>query len=495
MAKEKDLIIQAPRQGIAQSPHVGFGNMRNLDIYTVPGVAKLNNILVKKSSTTVDAQVKWIVKNPASPANVYALDSNGVMYTSADSGASWTETSDRGGAGQGLAVWKDYLFVFEDTTVDVFGPLSGSPTWDDNWATIGTAAAWHPTFISNNDGNLYFGCGRYIGMITEASGQDFDPDTSATYAGSTLGTSADNSLDLPEDYKIKCLSELGNNLMIGTWQGTNIYDNKIADIFPWDRSATSFGQPVKMTENGVNSMINIGGYLYIQAGIDGKIYKSNGVQASVIAQIPLSIADTSNAKYLEPYPGAIINFKGRPFFGISSADVASGMGIYSLMETSKGTILNFEHFISEEITGSANPTVIGALLGITRDQLVVGWRNHATYGIDQTSTASFAYTTDYGGYFESPLYSVGTTLNKRAFTQLEFQLAKELATDEGIQIKYRVNLTDTFTTIGTYTFAILGAVTSHNVTADIPACDQLQIRVELLGTATTTPEFKSLTLR
>ena len=118
-----------------------------------------------------------------------------------------------------------------------------------------------------------------------------------------------------------------------------------------------------------------------------------------------------------------------------------------------------------------------------------------TYVIDLVSATSFSYTTSYGGYFESPLYVVGTPLNKRSFTELEFQLAKELATDEGIRISYRVNLTDTFTTIGTYTYATLGAVTSHHAIADIPATEMLQIKVALCGTATTTPQLKQIILR
>jgi len=118
-----------------------------------------------------------------------------------------------------------------------------------------------------------------------------------------------------------------------------------------------------------------------------------------------------------------------------------------------------------------------------------------SYGIDLSSATSYAYGTDYSGYFESMLYTVGTINNKKTFEQLEFQLDRELATDEGIRIKYRVNLTDAWTTIGTYTYATLGAKISHNVIPGIPACELLQIRVEFKGTSTTTPSFKMLVLK
>lgn len=485
----KALVINAPAQGIAQSPHLGYANMQNIDIYSIPGIAKLNTILEKKSASVVDAQIKWIVKNPAAPTNLYAVDSNGSVYTSANSGTTWTEVSDRSGTGQGLAVWKDYLFVACGATLDTYGPLSGSAAWSSSWQNLGQSdTLWQPMLVSKLDGKLYIGNGRYIDSVEENDAQDFAPGTSATYTFTT------KHLDLPEDYRIKCLAEQGEYLMIGTWMGLSIYDNKIADIFKWDRSSASYLTPIIINENGVNAMINIGGYLYILAGIDGKIFKSNGSQAWAIGQIPLSVADISAGKYLEPYPGAIMNYKGRLYFGIGSQST-DGMGVYSILETSKGNVMGREHVISTGTTGGTNPLIIGALLGITRDQFVCGWRDHTTYGIDLLNTTSYAYGTDYSGWFESPLFQVGSHLVKRQFNEKEFLLARELAASQGIRIKYRTNLTDSWTTIGTYTTAEIGSGNiSYAADINILECQQLQIRVELLGTSTTSPEFRSLML-
>ncbi len=502
MAKEKPLIINAPRQGIAQSPHVGFGDMRNLDIYSVPGIAKLNNKLANASTTAVTKRIKWIVRDPITNTgqNVYAVDTAGDVYVSVNSGTSFADLGTQptsGGAGQGLAIWKDYLFCARATAVDLYGPLSGTPAWRNSWAglTMATDSLWHPMLLSKLDDKLYIGSGRYVSSVEEVSGQNFTWNTGGTY------TATAQALDLPEDYRVKSLAELGNNLMIGTWQGSAnsaaITENKIADIFPWDGTSVSYGKPIIMNENGVNAMINIGGYLYILAGIEGKVYKSNGVQTWEIGNIPLSVADITNGKYLEPYPGSLVSYKGRPFFGVSSAST-DGMGVYSILETSKGTLLNFEHFVDTEITGGTNPLEIGALLGVTRDKLLVGYRDSSTYRIAITKTATniYDYTTAYSGYFESPLYQVGTHLNRRAFTELEFFLAKELAASEGIKVSYRINLTDSFTEIGTYTTVNIGTgVTSFFIKTNIPACEQLQAKIALLGTATTTPEFKQLILK
>jgi len=493
MAEQKDLIINTPQAGVSRSPHFGNADMRNIDITSIPGVAQMNNIAEKKSGTTIDAQPLWIVQDPNTPADFYCLDVNGVLYKSADSGDSWSEISDRGGSGEGLAIWKDYIFVFEDTKIDVYGPLSGAAAWSNDWATIGTAS-WHPTKVSDNDGNLYFGCGRYVGYISEVSGQDFAPGTSATYSR-TLGTSASNSLDLPEDYKIKCMEELGNNLMLGTYRGSET--NRTANIFPWDRSSTSFGQPVITEEYSIHAMKNINQSLYVLAGNQGKVYKSNGVQAWEIAQIPdyiTSMKDTTLK--LEGYPGAICKYKGKLFFGIGSDSAVDGMGVWSIQETAGGTILNLEHGISSGNWGASNKLQLSALSPVTDESLLIGWIDNTTTGVDKTlvSGNKYAYGTDYSDcYWESPFYTVGTSLQKRQFTEMEFQLAKDIAANEGIRLKYRTSLDDSFTTIGTYTNSTFTGI-SHNITPGIPDCEFIQIRVELKGT-TTTPHIKTIRLK
>jgi hypothetical protein len=364
------ITIQAPREGIAQSPHVGFSDMRNLNIDSIPGIVKLNNIMVKKSASTVDATVNWIVRDPDTSANIFALDSNGVLYKSADSGATWAEVSDRSGVGQGLAVQWGYVFVFEDTTVDVIKISDSSVT--SNWQTIGTEAAWHPTFVSKNDGKIYFGCGRYLGSIEQNSGQTFDPASAATYTV-TLGTSANNALDLPASYRIKCIEELGNNIMLGTWKGSTVTDIRCADIFTWDGTSVSYGNVVSLSDYGIHALLNTGNSLVVLAGTSGTVFKCDGVNAYPIAQLPI---DLSGGKYLEYYPGSICNYKGKVFFGIGNGGttVIDGMGIYSLQQTGKGNILNYEHMPSTENMG-ATSAKITALLPITRDTLLMAWRS------------------------------------------------------------------------------------------------------------------------
>lgn len=570
------IVLQAPREGISSSPHVGYADVRNLDIDSRQGVARLNNIMVKKSTTVVDAQVKWIVRDPDTPANIFALDSNGVLYKSADSGATWAEVSDRGGTGQGLMVQWGYVFVAEATTMDIM-KISDS-SWTDNWAglTMDTDSLWHPMFVSSNDSKIYGGAGKYVFSIEQVG--TFDPANAATY------TATAQALDLPAGYRIKCLEELGNNLMCGTWKGSAVTDIEVADIFPWDRSSVSFGQPVRLGVFGVHAMKNDGNSLIVLAGVEGLVYSCNGASAWAIGQLP---QDLSGGKYLEYYPGALVKYKNKIFFGVGQggSTAIAGMGVYSLKQTGKGNILNLEHLNSSLTDGSYFATKSTALLPVTRDTLLASYtfsgvitmtiadpcvvtlashgfvngtgvrftttgalptgitsgtyyftRSTATntfnlydtaahaitggatglvattgaqngvhtlssYGIDLTTATSYAYDVDYSGYFDSPLYEVGNVSEKWKPTEIELHLGKPLATGEGIQVKYRKDLSDSWVAIKTMAYADngVGAMISKIIVTDVDltvkAGEQLQLRVALKGTATTTPAYKFLILK
>ena len=106
-----------------------------------------------------------------------------------------------------------------------------------------------------------------------------------------------------------------------------------------------------------------------------------------------------------------------------------------------------------------------------------------TYGIDLSSSTSFAYTTDYGGYFLSPIYVVGFNQQPFKFTELEWTLLKPLRTGEGIKIWYRTNLSASFTEIETWAYSDVnvGAVISKKITTELPndikACELIQLKI------------------
>lgn len=596
MAKEStDLVIQAPRQGIAKSPHLGFGDVRNIDIASIPGVARLNKVLGKRTGTTVTTRVNWAKQNPTSNSlfsgEFFALDASGNAYRGINSGATWSVLAGNSltdAHGNGMEIWEDYLFVARDRYIDTFGPVSGaaftatlanpmvitctsgnhglatndrlilysdgqisssapvtftnngtayfvnvaSPTtftlsaasggvelntsggsqsgnhyfrawksqtaagFGDMTATYADAL-WHPMINSKLDGKLYGGESNQVFKVTKTAGQTFVPGVSASYtfANACMTTA------LPSGHRIKCLAEQNNNLMMGTWKGDLVDAFPVADIFTWDGSAPSYGQPIQINDYGVHAMLNVDGNLIVLAGISGSIYQCDGARAVQIGKLPIELP-VSNGAYIIWSPGAICKFKDKIFIGSGGSTTLGGQGIYSLQLTGQGSVLTLEHLNSQLTDGSVSRVIISALVPVNSDSILAAWTSGSDEGIDTTATSSYSYSTDYSGYFDSPLYVVGTINNKKKYTEIEFQLAKPLAAGEGIKFYYRKNLNDSFTAIenqngGTLTldFETLGAVISHIIPADITDAELLQFRIALKGSTTTTPQFKAAYLR
>ena len=75
-----DLVINVPREGIAQSPHVGFADVRNLDISYQQGIVQLNKKLSLQSASVVTGLPKWGINDPVTTTQVVELDDDGNLY-------------------------------------------------------------------------------------------------------------------------------------------------------------------------------------------------------------------------------------------------------------------------------------------------------------------------------------------------------------------------------------------------------------------------------
>ena len=491
-----DIVIKDFSKGIAESPHLGFADLRNVTIDEETGVLRIEWDSVKVSGAVITNRIKWIVNNEAIPANYYAIDASGDVYTSGDSGGSWASSSNRAGFGEGAVVWKDYLLVTTNTGIDAFGPLSGSAVWIENvmGATIATDALFHP-MITGQDDIVYIGAGRYVASLQEVDGQNFQAGTASTFTFSA------QALDLPEDYRVKCIAELGKNLMIGTWKGATASNQaKTADIFPWDRKSDSFNLPLRLAENGINQMISMGGLVYFQAGSEGKIFVTDGTSIKLIGQIPKHITNLVGAKWIEAYPGAMIFHKGKILFGIMSPggngqEVTDGIGVWSINPDTKALV--FENQISTGSTGgvAGSDVQITALKSVDRNSYLIGWEDGNTYGIDKISN-TIRYT-GYKSFATSAYYPLGTKQKPVPLSEIEFQLAKPFGTAQGVRLKYRTDLNAAFTTIGTYDAAtygttIAGYIDTFGVTVD----EGIQIRAELTtNSGSTTVDLREIRIR
>lgn len=240
-------------------------------------------------------------------------------------------------------------------------------------------------------------------------------------------------------------------------------------------------------------MITVDNTLYVLAGIEGKLFVTNGTAILQTAKIPSTIMNIDGGKFLTTYPGAIISHQGKIFFGVGSGNSINGSGVYSFTKgVENGLVL--ENIISTGGDGSTTAVEIGALLSTNRDIFLVGWRDDTTYGIDKINNS--ARYTSYAAFIKSPLYLVGSSLINRSFNTIEVQLDKPLTTGQGVRVGYVKNLTDAFTTIFTFDFVTFAGLSSYTTDALIADAEFVQIKVELTtgAASNTSPELRRITL-
>lgn len=474
MRVEKDgtIVIEDFQKGIGVSPAFGY-DMRNIDIWTEPGIARVNYTTTKASATTIDGLVNWVAVNPSN-GDIYALDDDGDLYKSVDDGSSWSAvtmdaTSGTNDHGNGLAIWKGYLFKARDANLDVMNLSTG--TWSPAFQSLTSDTSWHPILATSQDDRLTIGNGSNIAQLTEVT--TFAPGTPATYSWDAA------ALDLPSQYSVKCLAELGNNLMIGTWVGTSITDVRTADIFPWDLNThpESYGQPIRLEENGVNSMIVTGNILYIQAGIKGTIYYSLGTTAQVYREF--THLDFSDGSTLYTTPDGMAISQGKLLVAMNGF----AYGVYSFKNSGNGVILNLEN------TLSSTPTSIGAIEAVGSLGYIVGWKNGSAQGIDRYSNSG-RYSSFGDAYMDTPLFSVASGKTKKSYSEVEYTFSKPLtgAGAGGVQLKFRRDVTSSFSSaFATVTNSSHSGETNVIVPAKLVDLASVQFRIEMTGASGGTP--------
>lgn len=472
MNKPQPIVLNNFQKEMAPSAYLGYQETRNLNATDEPGAVYPNNTFTKLSGTGVTDRIKWLKTDGS---EFWAIDASGAVYDITFSVGAWSFTKRAGitvGTGQGLEIWKNYAFIFNNIKVEAVNTSSHAvtTTWDGDDIDNPNGGD-HPSIVGQDD-ILYAGAGKYVYMLEQVAGKTFDPTDATTFIATK------QALTLPDGYIITCFAELGTWLAIGTRKAN---DGDVADIFLWDRSSNSFEMPIKISGRGIVQMATINNLLYARTG-DEKWFVTNGSSVEPFAELPRTMfGNDQYPTFLGDY-GAIAVFKNKIYFGVSSETAYIAHGVYSLDVKTGGFAL--AHTLSNNAINDDDTKRIGALV-VKDGSLFTAWSNvgdTSTYGVDKDSTTP--HTGD-RAFFISQIYRVAGRLNKRTFTSAEIQLARPIVTGDSVKLYYRTNML-TNSTYPTGNWTLIGTLdtvgeTSKSIPVGITA-ESIQFKVVLNNT-------------
>lgn len=400
------------------------------------------------------------IKKDTNLGVTYAIDSNGRVWHTRSGAAMQLLTGNTltAASGNGLAIFRvsdgsaTYLFVFRDQVIDVINVTAlanlDTPVWTSGWQTLNSSAGSqkrHRTLVGQ-DNIIYFTDDKYLGSIQEKPGSVFVPGTPATY------TYNNQALTLPQNEYAYCLCELNANLLVG--------GNNFNKIYPWDRFASSFNQPLQVPEKGIFELQNFGNQVIILAGVKGNIYSTQGTYVKIFQKIPTYISNNSNTLVTNPVQwGGIAARAGSVIFGAAFAATPSADGLYVLFEDGRFLQENTPYSGAKNVTAIYSENELGGT--------IIG----SNGGLDYLSSTKPS-TGSYSSVYQSGLYRIGNKTQKGKFSEIEVQQGRSQGGN--IRIGYRQDISQAFTTIATFT----SSEQSYSGEIGLIDLENIQIQVE-----------------
>lgn len=485
-----DIVISGWENGIADTPLFGHGEMVNVDIFTQKGLVQAQYASKKVSGTNVTGLVKWFVQNPIT-GEIYALDNNGVVYVKSTSWGVLSGNTTTAASGNGLALYvsqkeptKQFLFVARNNKLDVYN--IATTTWTNDWKTFSSSTFWNRPMFNSSNARLYIGNVNFIASFQETIGSTFVPATAATYNWN------DNALDLPAQYIVTTLKQLGENLIIGTAVGyANYQALNSADIFLWDRESDTFVRPVSLKTNGIRQILVIKNMLVVMAGTAADYYQTNTSYAEDLLKLE-NIDFNSSGLVTDNYPGAIDNLSNSEIItGISNIVLGlNPLGVYCIRD-GKYVCRNL---ISTGEKGDNAILQIGSVFVFDRNKYHIGWRSGSTYGIDTVNDDGDRYS-DYSAYVETDLIAANNNYFPQTFSEVEIRLAENMATNQGIRISWRGGLSDSWSTPVEFSYAVTGATNTYALPIDINDVKNFQLKIEIKAYQSNSPKLWQVRVR
>lgn len=352
---------------------------------------------------------------------------------------------------------------------------------------------WIDYSTANNNFGVYAASsgGAAINVSTGAVGNQyfntfFPVGTHAGAGGDhTLMQWTPQRLNLPLFEVSQCLAEVNNAVLVGCIG--NI-------VYPWNQIDPTPSGLIALPENNTSSILTVNQIAYIFAGFKANVYVTDGSSASLAIKVPdycAGIAGTPTT-YVEPYFtwGGTAYIRGRVYFSVldqTSTKAGNCGGVWSFVPTQNiyigqdiGLALRLENQNSYATYSGVATIIIPNQTQLGTSPLFwSGWYSSVsspTYGIDYTSTTPVS-----SAVIETDALETGTILGeqKQTFANIEYKLSAPLVSGETVTMKYRLNLTDTFTTLGTVNVETLTDLAGYFSPLPFQKTQWLQLQISL----------------
>lgn len=356
-----------------------------------------------------------------------------------------------------------WLFVLQDGQVDYVKLLAqsvsqvGSLSWQYGWNPLTGTIDGNPHLketpgdniphrnIITPDGRVNIGDLNYILNFYQniplpgSSYVAFDPATSSTYTVSYYKI-------LPPSDNVQSMAFLGSSLIVG---------GQFNLAYSWDLTSPTYTNVIIFPEDNIHELVTIANNTYAFCGDRGRIYITNGSQASFFKKIPDHISNTVAPIIVW---GGATSLRNQLYFGCYAANSSGVLPYYGALwgidiatgamrmeqEMSYGGYGGYVSTVSPLIDYSQNSQFYTPQSSQTDgNSLFIGWAETAPYsGISGSFGADITIQAPYTGsqaIIETDLIPIGTFNLPRNFNQIEYRMSTPLQTGESITVYYRKN--------------------------------------------------------
>lgn len=294
-----------------------------------------------------------------------------------------------------------------------------------------------------------------------------------------------NLIALPAGYRVRSFAYWNEYLAIGTWRGSSITDFDSGRVYFWDGIAPTYNFFIDVPEGGINALFGTPGKLYIWAGYQGDmLVYQGGSNAQKIKRLPKITPQT----YVEIAPGAVNMWQALIRFGASinsdSTVIEKAVYTYGSTNVRYPEILTEDYPIS---TGNYLNTVsIGLVYPVGQD-LMIGWQDNVSYGVDYINADNNVYPT---GTVEFLINDDDEIWRQKEANTLVANL-EPLVSGQSVSLKYKVDNASSFTSTQDSTSA--DDTVARLVIPD-GRYNQVQVAIDLATSVSTSPTINGVAL-